>query len=92
VQVDVEVGSGSEALDQRDGATLAFIGLESGDSLPAHGIAWGGIPVVLASKGLVGQALFAASLGCVVAVALRWRILSAGVRGLLRVRGRRGLR
>ena len=30
VQVDVEVGSGSEALDQRDGAALAFIGLESG--------------------------------------------------------------
>jgi hypothetical protein len=30
VQVDVEVGSGSEALDQRDGATVAFFGLEPG--------------------------------------------------------------
>jgi hypothetical protein len=30
VQVDVEVGGGSEALDQRDGAALTFIGLEPG--------------------------------------------------------------
>jgi hypothetical protein len=30
LQVDVEVGGGSEALDQRDGAALTFIGLEPG--------------------------------------------------------------
>jgi hypothetical protein len=32
VQVVVEVGGESEALDQRDGATLACIGLELGAS------------------------------------------------------------
>ena len=30
VQVDVEVGGRAEALDQRDGAAVGFVGLESG--------------------------------------------------------------
>ena len=30
VQVDVQVGSGSEALDQRDGAAVAFVGAQPG--------------------------------------------------------------
>ncbi len=47
-------------------------------------------PSTTFEQGLVWQALFAASLWCVVAVVVRWRVLSASVRGLLRLRGRGG--
>jgi uncharacterized protein len=45
-------------------------------------------PSTTFNKGLVWQALFAASLWCVVAVVIRWRVVSASARGPLRLRGR----
>jgi uncharacterized protein len=45
-------------------------------------------PSTTFKQGLVWQALFAASLWCVVAVVIRWRVLSASARGPLRLRGR----
>jgi hypothetical protein len=44
-------------------------------------------PATTFEQGLVWQALFASSLWCVVVVVVRWHVLSASMRGLLRFTG-----